>query len=384
MTTLTRTLWFAARLMAFSFLPLWTNAGAGAPATNPGPDMISELQAAGPNPALGDSAEALGSLVGSWDVEYGFISKDGTVKHESGEYFAGWVMDGRAMQDFWIVHQSASRKQKEVYTTLRYVDPKSGIWCAAFMDPQIASVARFAGTEYGENRIAAVTHDFSVGQDNRWSFNDIGPDSFVFRDEQSNDGGKTWRVVEEDHMTRRGAKPVGPNHDMIGALQAAGPNPSLGNGAGIFARFVGTWDGVYNEFSKDGKTTRSLGEWTFGWVMDGRVMQDLFIIHPSKTRADRYMGTTLRYFDPKSQTWCATFIDPENDAVETLKGGAVGDDRIVLLSQDADGKQRRWSLVDIRPDSWVFRDEASHDGGKTWRLLEEDHMTRRGAAQAGL
>lgn len=373
-----RRLRLAAWLTVFSFLLPWADAGADTPLADPNPDMIRELQAADPNPSLGAGAAALDRLVGTWDIAYNFFSKDGTVKHESGEYFAGWVMDGRAMQDLWIVHQSPTRKQKEVYATLRYVDPKSGTLYATFVDPQIASIANFTGTVDGNDRIAALTHDFSDKDDqqNRWSFNDIHPDSFVFRDEQSTDGGKTWKVVEEDHMTRRGAKPAGPNYDMVGALQAAGPHPSLGDGAGVFARFVGTWDGEYTEFSKDGKTTRSSGEWTFGWVMDGRVMQDLFIIHPSAARNDRYMGTTLRYFDPKSKTWGVTFIDPENNAVETLTGGAAGDDRIVLLSHDADGKQRRWSFVDIRPDSWVFRDEASRDGGKTWRLVEEDHMTR--------
>jgi hypothetical protein len=170
-----------------------------------------------------------------------------------------------------------------------------------------------------------------------------------------------------------------PRLDLVTALQAMGPHPSLGDHAKVFGRLVGTWDGEYTEFSKDGKETRSSGEWIFGWVMDGRAIQDLFIIHPSATRKERYIGTTLRYFDSKSATWSVTFVDPENGAVETLTGGAVGDDRIVLLSHDEDGKERRWSLEDIRPDSWVFRDEGTHDGGKTWRLLEVDHLTRRGA-----
>jgi hypothetical protein len=99
--------------------------------------------------------------------------------------------------------------------------------------------------------------------------------------------------------------------------------------------------------------------------MDGRAIQDLFIIHPSTAHKEGFIGTTLRYFDPKSGTWSVTFIDPENGAVETLKGGAVGDDRIVLLSQNTDGKMSRWSFEDILPDSWVFRDERSSDGGKT-------------------
>jgi hypothetical protein len=171
-----------------------------------------------------------------------------------------------------------------------------------------------------------------------------------------------------------------PRLDMVAALKALDPHPSLGDQAKVFGRFVGTWDGEYTEFSKDGKVSRSSGEWVFGWVMDGRAIQDLFVIHPSAARSERYMGTTLRYFDTKSGTWTVTFIDPENDAIETLTGGAVGADRIVLLSANADGKQRRWSLVDIRPDSWIFLDEASRDGGKTWRLREEDHMKRRGAS----
>jgi hypothetical protein len=127
--------------------------------------------------------------------------------------------------------------------------------------------------------------------------------------------------------------------DMVTALQAMGPHSSLGDQAKVFGRFVGTWDGEYTEFSKNGKTTRSSGEWIFEWVMDGRAIQDLFIIHPSEARKERFIGTTLRYFDPKSGTWSVTFIDPENVAVETLTGGAVGDERIVLHSQNTDGKE---------------------------------------------
>jgi hypothetical protein len=175
-----------------------------------------------------------------------------------------------------------------------------------------------------------------------------------------------------------------PRLDMVAGLQAMGPHPSLGKQAQVFGRFVGMWDGEYTEFSTDGKTTHSSGEWIFGWVMDGRAIQDLFIIHPSAARKERYIGTTLRYFEPKSGTWSVTFIDPENGAVATLTGGAVGDDRIVLHSQNTDDKETRWSFDDIRPESWVFRDEETRDGGKTWRLREEDHMKRRRAIPRAL
>ncbi len=100
----------------------------------------------------------------------------------------------------------------------------------------------------------------------------------------------------------------------------------------------------------------------------------------SAAHQEGFVGTTVRYFDPKSGSWSVTFIDPENNSVAALTGGAVGDDRIVLLSQDKDGKESRWSFNDIRPDSWVFRDEGTRDGGKTRWLREEDRMKRRIAA----
>jgi hypothetical protein len=171
-----------------------------------------------------------------------------------------------------------------------------------------------------------------------------------------------------------------PRLEMVAQLKALDPHPSLGDQAKVFGRFVGTWDAEYTEFSKDGKATHSSGEWIFGWVMDGRAIEDLFIIRPSAAHPEGFVGTTLRFFDSKSQTWSVTFIDPENNSVATLTGAAVGGDRIVFLSQDKDGKKSRWSFDDIRADSWVFRDEGTSDGGKTWRLREEDHMKRRGAA----
>jgi hypothetical protein len=174
---------------------------------------------------------------------------------------------------------------------------------------------------------------------------------------------------------------IDPRLDMVTALQAMGPHPSLGDQAKVFGRFVGTWDAAYTEFSKDGKAIHSSGEFIVGWVMDGRAIQDVFIIYPS-TNKERFIGTTLRYFDPKSGTWRVTFVDPENDSVVRFTGSAVGYDRIVLLSQEADDKKTRWSFNEIRPDSFVFRDEESRDGGKTWRLTEEDHMKRRAAIPA--
>lgn len=180
----------------------------GAPATDPRTDMVAALKAVAPHPSLAERGKVFDRLIGTWDVEYTDYSKDGKETHRSGEFIVGWVMDGRAIQDCWIVYPSGKRKDREVYTDLRYYDPKSQTWPSVFFDPEHASVAHFTGRMVGDDRTEFDTRDFG-GTDTRWSVNDIRPDSFVWREEESLDEGKTWRLLAEHHMKRRGAIPRG-------------------------------------------------------------------------------------------------------------------------------------------------------------------------------
>jgi hypothetical protein len=159
-----------------------------------------------PHPSLGDHAKLFGGLVGIWDVEYTDYSKDGKATRRSGQMIFEWVMDGRAIQDFWTVDPSGARKDREVYANLHYFDPKSGAWHTVFVDPEHASVVRFTDEEVGEDRIVLDSHDLG-DEETRWSFNDIRPASFGFRAEVSGDGGKTWRLQSDYHMKRRCAAP---------------------------------------------------------------------------------------------------------------------------------------------------------------------------------
>jgi hypothetical protein len=180
-----------------------------ASATDPRLDMVTALQARGPHPTLGDQAQVFDRLVGTWDVEYTDFSKDGKVTHRAGEFIVGWVMDGRAIQDFWVVYPSGARKEREVYTDLRYYDPKSHTWPTTFIDVEHASIARFTGGAVAHDRIVLDTRDFD-DTDTRWSINDLRPGSFVWREEESRNGGKTWRLTAEHHMQRRGAAAPAP------------------------------------------------------------------------------------------------------------------------------------------------------------------------------
>lgn len=60
---------FALWLMASGLLVSSLSAHGGAPATDPPLDLTTALEATTPNPALGDRAQVLGRIVGTWDVE---------------------------------------------------------------------------------------------------------------------------------------------------------------------------------------------------------------------------------------------------------------------------------------------------------------------------
>lgn len=183
-------------------------AGAGAPPAGQHLDIPTGLEATGPNPSLGDQAKLLGRLVGTWDVEYADFKKDGTTLHRTGKFIVGWIMDGRAVQDLWIVDPWGTHKDREVYTDVHYFDMKSRTWHTAFVDPQDGSVARFTARELGSDGFVLESNEIGSG-DTRWSFNEIRPDSFIYRDEGSSDGGKTWKLRSEYHMTRRAAESTG-------------------------------------------------------------------------------------------------------------------------------------------------------------------------------
>ncbi len=177
-------------------------------------------------------------------------------------------------------------------------------------------------------------------------------------------------------VTTVAQRPIDPRQQMVAVLSAAGPHASLGDQARVWDRLVGTWDCDFAFYLEDGSVRHSPGELEFGWVLDGRALQDLWITYPKPGETERGIGTSIRFFDDKSRSWRVVFVSPKHGAVLTVQGGVEGD-RIVLMGQDADGGQLRWSFNEIKADSFTWRGEKSRDGGKTWRLEEEHHMKRR-------
>src|SRR2546428_2523771 len=136
-----------------------------------------------------------------------------------------------------------------------------------------------------------------------------------------------------------------PPQAMVRGLGASGPHPSLGDEAQVWDRFIGTWDCEYAFFLDDGSRKQSRGEIEFGWILDGRAVQDIWITYPKEGSKERGIGTTVRFFDNKSKLWQVVFVSPAYAALIRVQGGAEGD-RIVLRGVDDQGSMLRWSFND--------------------------------------
>jgi len=163
---------------------------------------------------------------------------------------------------------------------------------------------------------------------------------------------------------------------MINVLGSADANPSIGEEAKTFDRLVGTWDADFSFYRADGSVFHKKGELLFGWVMDGHAVQDLWIGYPTEGHKERTIGTTIRFFDTALKQWRVIFVNPQFNYVVTAQGGREGD-RIVLHGRDTDGLPIRWTFSEMKPDSFQWQGEKSHDGGKTWKVEEDHHMKRR-------
>jgi hypothetical protein len=197
--------WIAVALAASSTFSVTARAGKATTEVrqpvDPRQQMIAVLAATGPHASLGDQARTWDRFVGTWDCDFGFHLEDGTVRHSPGELEFGWVLDGHALQDLWILYPGPGEKERGIGTSIRFFDERSKTWRVVFVNPQAGAVRTVEGGREGDRILLRGQN--ADGSMIRWSFNDITEDSFTWRGEKSRDEGKTWRLEEEHHMKRR-------------------------------------------------------------------------------------------------------------------------------------------------------------------------------------
>lgn len=172
------------------------------------------------------------------------------------------------------------------------------------------------------------------------------------------------------------------NSGIEDALHARGPSAELVNENRLYDWLIGSWDAHVLDYADDGTEQESNGEWHFGYVLEGRAIQDVWISPPRSQRDstipktnNRY-GTTIRFFHPDKRQWHITWINPVSGAINLLIARRQESD-IVQEGQGAGDSLIRWVFTDIENNSARWYGEHSMDGGRTWKLESEFFLKRR-------
>jgi hypothetical protein len=183
----------------------WTRSAFGGSAPASGA-FLDVLHSNGPAPDRADKLRLYGFLVGSWATDIMAHAEDGARHTHRGEIHAGWVLEGRALQDVWMIPQRSERAPSVPLqplpvtgswygTTLRVYDPRIDAWHILWSDPATLFFARQVGRAKGDDIVQEGRHE--SGALLRWSFTKIKPDSFHWLGEVSADGGANWRLQVE-------------------------------------------------------------------------------------------------------------------------------------------------------------------------------------------
>ena len=168
---------------------------------------------------------------------------------------------------------------------------------------------------------------------------------------------------------------------MIEALQADGPHPDHADKLMLFGRLVGSWDIEGRFFDDDGNIVKeSRGEWHFGWVLEGRVIQDVLITPPREGREpeaqSKAYDTAVRAYDPKIDAWRVTVVAPIYGAAVTLIAREHGDE-IWLEGRSPDNNLIRWTFSEFSDRRVLWQGYVSKDEGLSWLRDEEIILHRR-------
>jgi hypothetical protein len=165
-------------------------------------------------------------------------------------------------------------------------------------------------------------------------------------------------------------------------LASPGRSAEIPESDDIYGWLVGSWELDIRWYWGTDVSGRGLrAEAHFGWALEGRAIQDVWImpkVADRKGPPDKTMnmyGTTLRVWDPSIRAWRITWINPAGDHYEQQIGRRVGQD-VVQVGTQPNGTTTRWTFSEITDDSFRWTGESLNADGRTWKL-EGDFLVKR-------
>jgi len=108
------------------------------------------------------------------------------------------------------------------------------------------------------------------------------------------------------------------SNELISVLHAERPAADRADKLQLYGRFIGDWETKIIAHDPDGARHEGSGEIHFGWILEGRAIQDVWMIPRLAERpnappfpvAGNWFGTTIRVYDPTIDAWPIYWIDP--------------------------------------------------------------------------
>ena len=149
-----------------------------------------------------DSDDAYGWLVGSWELDVRrYWAVDVSSQRIKGEVHASWVLEGRAVQDLWIMprigERSASfgQKAQHVRHDATAWDSSIKAWRITWSNPAGEHFEQQIGRRSGNQVVQIGTRP--DGTPTRWRFTEITSESFHWLGESLAPDGVTWNLEGE-------------------------------------------------------------------------------------------------------------------------------------------------------------------------------------------
>jgi hypothetical protein len=167
----------------------------------------------------------------------------------------------------------------------------------------------------------------------------------------------------------------------LASLVAADRAPEIPESHDIYGWLAGSWELEVRQYRVDVSALGLKGEAHFFRALEGRAVQDVWIMpsrnsrHSALPAANNMYGTTLRIWDASVGAWRVTYINPITGQRDELIGRRIGHD-IIQIGTHRDGTPIRWNFTKITPNSFHWTGEALEPDGATWRLEGEFYAQR--------
>ena len=153
---------------------------------------------------------------------------------------------------------------------------------------------------------------------------------------------------------------------MIEVLQASAPVGEMAEKLRLFGQFVGSWDAQVVNYKPNGNSQTVEAEWHFGWVLEGRAIQDVWIapkrsLRVAEENATGDYGATIRFYDAIIGAWRSTWIGPVKGKIIPFIARQINDE-IVLEGKLDTETEVKWIFSEITKKSFRWRSIESIDG----------------------